>query len=197
MILTLPFVHLNLRWNPFGEVPREERGSLGVIDDLELRSGEILQFIGEQGHGKSTHLLALAARYPDARYQHIPEGCTTFDEPVTDPFFLDEAQRVKPRRLRDLFARNSTLVIGTHDDLSSLTDRPVRTIRLEHLSNDRLRAITGRRIEWARRGPGPVPTIPDTTIEALISRHGDDVRAIEGTLYDAVQELTEPADVQV
>ena len=65
--LNLPFAHLNLRFNPFGEATPEERAKLAVVDIERFAQrlcapGFAVQFIGEHGRGKSTHLLALHAR---------------------------------------------------------------------------------------------------------------------------------------
>jgi hypothetical protein len=68
---------------------------------------------------------------------------------------------------------------------------------LRGLDVTRLRGIVERRIDWARRAPGPVPEVSDDALRALIRRHGDDVRAIEGTLYEAIQSMKEPGPVPV
>jgi hypothetical protein len=68
-------------------------------------------------------------------------------------------------------------------------------VLLRGLDVERLRRIVERRISWARRTEGPVPQVPDTTLQALLLRHGDDLRAIEGTLYDAIQCMKEPGPV--
>lgn len=194
-----PFARLNLRWNPFGEPPREERGGLAVVDLPELRPGDPVQILGERGRGKTTHLLALAARHPGAVYECVPEGEDRFAGAAADGgvYLLDEAQRARPRLLRRLLDRPLAVALGTHEDLSGAAGRPLRTVRAGGLTADRLGEILRRRIEWARRGPGPVPRVPAESVRRLIERHGDDVRAIEGVLYDAFQEMKEPGDVQV
>ena len=66
----------------------------------------------------------------------------------------------------------------------------VQTIEPGPLLNaPRLEAILEKRIEWARRGPGPLPSVQRSTIEHLIERLGDDVRAMEGELYELFQNL--------
>ena len=199
MILALPFAHLNLRWNPFGEPPRGERGGLAVVDLPALLPGDPLQVVGPPGRGKTTHLLALAARHPGALYECVPEGADRHSGTVPDGavFLLDDAQRVRPRILRSLLARPVALALGTQEDLSGAAGRPLRTLRAGGVTPERLGEILRRRVEWARRGPGPVPRVPPEAVRRLIERHGDDVRAIEGFLYGVFQELKEPGDVQV
>jgi len=199
MTPALPFARLNLRWNPFGEPARGDRGGLAVVDLPELRVGDPVQVIGGRGRGKTTHLLALAARHPGAVYECVPEEADRFTSSPADGavFLLDEAERVRPRLLRRLLARPLALALGTHEDLSTAAGRPLRTVRAGGVTPDRLGEILRRRVEWARRGPGPVPRVPAESVRRLIARHGDDLRAIEGFLYDVFQELEEPRNVQV
>lgn len=198
-MMQLPFAHLNLRINPFGEPSVEARAALAVVDLPELRSGDPVQFVGESGRGKTTHLLALLARHPGAVYERLRENGDRYAArvPAAVPFLLDEAQRLRPQLLRRLFSQHRTLALGTHDDLSRFSDRPLRTLHFSGLTLARLRAIVARRIEWARRGPGPVPVVSDAALQTLLDRHASDVRAIEGRLYESFQSLQEPGDVQV
>jgi len=197
--MDLPFAHLNLRFNPFGEAGLADRGELAVVDLPPLRGGDVVQFVGDSGRGKTTHLLALLARYPGAVYERLDEGqdrCRG-EVPRTGLFLLDEAQRLRPSLLPRLLGREGPLALGTHADLSAAAGRPLPSVRLSGLDPARLRAILERRIAWARRGPGPVPVVGDSTLRELIRRHGDDLRAIEGTLYDAFQGMKETGHVEV
>jgi len=195
----LPFAHLNLRFNPFGEAGLDERAPLAVVELPPLGQGEVVQFVGDCGRGKTTHLLALRARHPGAVYERLDEGQDRCRGPIpsTRLFLLDEAQRLRPSLLLRLLGREGPLALGTHADLSAAAGRPLLTVQLSGLDVPRLRAIVERRIAWARRRTGLVPVVPDSTLQALIGRHGDDLRAIEGTLYDAFQGMKEPGHVEV
>ena len=200
-MLTLPFVHLNLRRNPFGEPPPSERASLAVLEELgPLRAGEAVQFIGESGRGKTTRLLTLAALHPGAVYERLDEGdrrCRA-NVPAGGVYLLDEAQRARPRSLAAALARAGRVALGTHEDLAAIAGRPLRTVRLDAPPTvERLDAIVRRRVEWARRGPGPVPEVGREALAKLIALHGSDLRAIEGHLYDLFQSLEEPRHVEV
>ena len=75
----LPFSHLNLRRNPFGELTAAERTRLAIVEfDAALQHlkspRSVVQVVGEKGYGKTTHLLALAAQFSEHAYVHIPEG---------------------------------------------------------------------------------------------------------------------------
>jgi energy-coupling factor transporter ATP-binding protein EcfA2 len=197
--MPLAFSHLNLRVNPFGEASVEDRSRLAVVDAEALAEGEIVQFIGDSGRGKTTHLLALASRHQDAVYEKLEEGRDHWaaSVPRDAPFLLDEAQRAHPQRLRALLAGGGTIALGTHADLSSLAPRPIRTVRVGGIGMEKLEAIVARRIEWARRGPGRVPFVSRSALSALEARHGDDMRGIIGELYDVFQTLREVGPVTV
>jgi len=201
-VVGLPFAHLNLRRNPFGEPTRDERGEMAVvdvdehIDVLRSNSSFAVQFVGNCGRGKTTHMLALHRAFPGSPYVYVPEDgpVPRMPTPAEDgPLFIDEMQRVPRRTRREVMRRGRPLVIGTHRDHTRELRRhgyAVETIRpAAEMDAARLREIVHRRIEWARRGDGDVPRVSESTISSLLSRYGDDVRAIEGHLYDVFQQL--------
>ena len=202
--LTLPYAHLNLRRNPFGELPPEERTALAVVDLEHFREplespGFALQLLGESGRGKTTHLLGLRRYFPDAPYVRIQEHEAP-RIPWAPLLLLDELQHL-PRPARAvLFRREASFAIGTHADLGDELDRAgvaFETVVLRGLDLERLRAIVARRIEAARRGPGPLPRVSDPALITLLQRHGDDVRAMEGELYDLFERLEGVGDGEV
>ena len=203
--LTLPFVHLNLRFNPFGELPLKYRAQLAVIDTAPLlehlaRPRAVLQLIGEKGHGKTTHLLALKDCFSAAGYVHFPEGKRP-PVPEGNPLILDEAQRIPWWQRRQLFQRPVPLILGTHRDFTRQLQRMGRDVKTvqagDKTDRQQLDKLVRQRIEFARRDPGPVPTVPLATIDQLLDQHGDDIRAIEGHLYDLFQHLERPCHVEM
>lgn len=204
--MQLPFAHLNLRYNPFGELPLDARPALAILDPgpyLELlkQPRAALQFMGDKGRGKTTHLLTLRALEPGP-YLHLPEEGPLPEVPLREPLlYLDETQRL-PRRVRQvLYKGPSRLVLGAHEDHAPelrRSGRPVTTIQVgADLTPERLGRILVRRIEAARRAPGAVPEVPPPALESLLDRFGDDLRAIEHHLYERLQALEEPSHVQV
>lgn len=200
--LSLPFAHLNLRRNPFGEPTREERAALAITSVAALRNGEIVQFVGPSGRGKTTHLLALSHFHAGAVYERLDEGDV---RPRRAPlgggavYLLDEAQRAGSGELERIGACVRTIALGTHDDLGSrFGGRPVRTVEVGGIDLETLARVVEARLRWARRGDSaPIPRVPAATLARLLARHGDDVRAIESDLYDAFQALEEPCDVEL
>jgi hypothetical protein len=204
MPLALPYGRLNLRYNPFGELEPEERAALAVVDLAALlerlrRPPFVAQFLGEAGRGKTTHLLALRGHFPEAVYVHVGEG----ERPVLPEagvLFVDETQRLTPRARLRLFRRARVLALGTHEDHSAELSRagvPFQTLEVGGVDLGRLERIVQARLQAARRGPGPLPQVPRRSLEALVARFGDDVRAIEHELYERIQSLDHIAEIEV
>src|SRR5262245_34138055 len=128
--LRLPFSHLNLRFNPFGEPTLADWAELAEVDLPELRAGDPVQFIGECGRGKTTHLLALQQRHPGAVYARLHEGVNQCSLPSSGVFLLDEAQWLRSRLVRKLAASAVAVAFGTHEDLAAAAGRALRTIRV-------------------------------------------------------------------
>jgi hypothetical protein len=197
--IRLPYSHLNLRVNPFGEPDLGERARLAVVTLPPWTADVPLQLIGGCGSGKTTHLLALQARHLDSQYYRLDLGQDRLPRRSADsaPLIVDEAQRLRRSHLRNLVQRHGRLALGSHEDLSVVAGRPFVTVRLGGWTLDRVRSIVKRRIEWARRGAGPVPTVSDAFLQALLARHNDSVRGIEWELYDVFQKLEEVCRVEV
>lgn len=100
----LPWASCNLRRNPFGELTREERAEVAEVD-VDRIAGRVakphtaVQLIGDCGRGKTTRMLALMNRFPDASYVYLPENgpCPAIAD--GNPLLIDEAQRL-PRTAR-------------------------------------------------------------------------------------------------
>jgi len=202
---SLPFAHLNLRFNPFGELDRARRTELAVaeVDALVPRlrlPGFAVQFIDEKGRGKSSHMLAIHCYFKSAPYIRADEGEALFI-PNGHPLFLDEMQRIPKWRRRIIFRRPVSFVIGSHRDHSFELRKAGVACRTiipgDSVCPERLCLIFQRRIGLARRNPGAVPQIPHPTIQKLIGLCGTDVRSMESILYEAFQNLKEVRDVRL
>lgn len=199
----LPFAHLNLRRNPFGELDLSLWADLAVVDvDRFLprlsQPRYAVQFLGDPGRGKTTHLLAIMQHCPQAAYVHVGENERP-RIPHGRPLFVDELQRVPRRLRRRLYRRPVSLVAATHEDLrSELTAAGYEVDSVEvggALDARRLGKILDRRIEAARRGPGRLPRVTLPTARSLIDRFGDNLREIQWHVYDLFQNLPGIQDV--
>lgn len=196
--LHLPFSPLNLRRNPFGEVPLAERPQVAVVDVEEwirqVQTGTAVEFVGASGRGKSTHLRVMAERMPEAAYVHVHEDRPPPEMPDRPVLCVDEAQFLPPRRRRALYRSDANLALGTHTSLAdevAATGRAVDTVSLNERGADAdlVRQIVAKRLEWARRGGGDVPTLSDDAVAWLLDHYRDNLRAIEHHLYAVFQRL--------
>jgi hypothetical protein len=207
-LASLPFIHLNLRRNPFGEFDAEERTQLANVElgsALEhLRSRPqshtpALQIIGQKGFGKTTHLLSIATHFPDAAYVHIPEGESIAIPAVGEPLLIDEAQRLTLWQRLWLFRSRRTLVLGTHRNFTQhlkWAGRSVLTLdAARHTTPERIEKILNDRIKSVRRNSDSIPVVTSATAEKLFALYGNDLRSMQHHLYDVFQNLGSVQDV--
>lgn len=188
----LPFARLNLMRNPFGELSREDRMFAAVVDVErwlpKLQTERIaLQFLGECGRGKSTHLLALLAHCPQGEYVYLPEDGPLPQIPQGRPLFIDESQRLPRWKRWQVFRRRVPLVLGTHTDLRKPLERAgyqVESVCVAQLATaERVQVACNRRIELARLNAGLIPQVTLQRARELIERFGNDMRSMETQLY--------------
>jgi hypothetical protein len=168
--IRLAYAHLNLRWNPFGEISIEDMPLLAVLQvegfvDRLQSPGFALQFLGEPGRGKTTHLLALREYFPRAPYLHFRENAEFPEIPQAPLLFLDDTQWLPASLRKHIFSRQASLVLGTLSDHSTELKKAgleYSTVCLEGMPVDHLERHQ-RRIEWAR-GTGPV-TVPNHRLD--------------------------------
>lgn len=185
---------LNLRYNPFGELDRDDRGRVAVVDVEPLVAalrvpGTAVQLRGACGRGKSTHLHAIARALPEARYSRVDRGGPRCSGGI---YLMDEADHFGSVRRWAYLRRASSLAVATHADMSRflrLCGYRVVDVAVGGVRRERLVSLCDKRIEAARAGEGPVPSVPEALLAKLEARHGDDLRAIEDALYDWVQDL--------
>lgn len=196
----LPYSHLNLRRNPFGELTFDDWAALALVDvdpiAVRLQTlRAVVQFVGEKGNGKTTHLLALASRLPAATYVHLPEGQRT-QIPPGDLLLIDEAQRLTHWQRYRVFRSSATLVLGTHQDFTPALLRAGRTVHTVEVWRDtdaiRLHQIVNARIAWAKRDVGAIPEVSLETVEKLLLKFGPNIRGALHELYVTFQNLQEP-----
>tara|TARA_R110002049_G_scaffold50370_1_gene142943 strand:+ start:32856 stop:33524 length:669 start_codon:yes stop_codon:yes gene_type:complete len=201
----LPWAWCNLRRNPFGELSRDERARLAVVNAPELarlveNQRHAVQLIGECGRGKTTRMLALQKYLPDASYTYLAEDQPCGPIPVGRPILIDEAQRLTRRARRAIFCSGLPLVLATHRDLSRPLSRAGYHVTTQwigqHADAEHISQIMNRRIEAARLANGPVPTLSMQQADQLVARFGSDIRKMEAFLYDNVQQQKKTEGMQ-
>ena len=201
--LQSPYSYLGLRRNPFGELTREERGELAVVDIGPLltflsHEKQAVQIIGDCGFGKTTHLLALRAQLPQSALVYFPETGPRPELPVARPLLVDEGQRMGWLRKRQLLRSRGPLAIATHVDwtrdlqqagfqvLTLDVEQPKSPVCLADILNRRIAASLPRLAADANANR-VAPVINEEFATKLLERFGSNVRRIEDYLYDDLQ----------
>lgn len=193
----LPWSWCNLGRNPFGELLRDERINLAVVDVDSIAAAVhspsmAVQLIGDCGRGKTTRMLVLAEAFEDSAYVYLPEDEPCPAIPNGMPLLIDEAQRLPRSVRRQVLASGLPLILATHRDFRRPLRRAGYRVQTHQIgmTNDALlvHEVLNRRIEASRLdscGEVPVLSIDDATL--LVQRFGSDIRAIESYLYEVVQ----------
>lgn len=203
-----PYEHLGLFWNPFGCAPASSWSTLCVTAvDLDALAASLhtpgfaVVFRGHAGRGKSTHLRALHDRFAELPYTYLgPEASSRTPIPRATVHFVDEVQRLGPGSRRRLFRRRASLALASHEDLRAPLEArgyTVRDVEISGLDRPRLEQIVVRRLDWAARPGSARTTIDRARLDALLARHGDDLRAIQDTLFDDIENLKDHDPRQV
>lgn len=199
----LAFSHLNLRFNPFGELNRIQRARVAVVDledlpQLLLTPGTALQFVADHGRGKSTHLIALHEQLPQCPYTQIHHG----DRPKfsqQDIQFVDSIENLSRFARSRLYKRSRSIALTSHCDLSDELTKAGYLVVTRHITQqcpERIANLLNRRILFARRNPDlRVPLLTSETINRLMQECGTDIREMENRLYETFQIMKEIEDV--
>ena len=193
-----PYSTYNLWRNPFGELTRAERAELAVVEGLDEWIQALndertaIQFVGDCGFGKTTHLLAIEKRLLGAAYVYYPETGPRPALPRERPVLVDEADRMGWRQHVRLLRGGGPIVIGTHVDYSwrlKLAGFHVLNVSMEIPKEASLLAkILNRRIEASRLTEGlPVPRVEEEFAQQLSQRFDSNLRRIEHFLYERFQ----------
>lgn len=192
----LPWARWNLCRNPFGELSKQERAEVAVVDTESIASRarkphHAVQLIGDCGRGKTTRMLALMRVLPEASYAYLPEDGPCPAIAIGDPILIDEAQRLSRSVRNSIFSTGLPLVLATHRNLERSLRRHGYTVVTEQIGNgntpELVQELLNRRIEASRLQAGPVPSVSLEVAQRMVARFKSDVRAIESHLYEQVQ----------
>ncbi len=193
-----PFHAWNLTRNPFGELTRAERAELAIVPQLSEWASMMedartaIEFVGDCGFGKTTHLLAFQSILSDVSYVYYPPRGYRPALPQSRPLLIDEAQRMGYFRRRQMLRGPGPLVIGTHQSLAGSlrlrgfcvtsvdVSRPKQACEVQQILN--------RRIQASRLHPEqPLPEIDLQSAGQLAIKFSSNLRAIEAFLYEYFQ----------
>jgi hypothetical protein len=168
----------------------------GIPDPPGPGRATLVQVIGEQGAGKSTHL-AHWRRHRPGPHHYVPRSPyrTRWHRPPVGPLVHgDEIDRM-PIPLRSwwfhrLGRRAATVVIGSHRDLSRPARRAGLTVRTHHLAPvdaRELGEVVRRRLAAAALpGRQLLVSFTERDLRAVLDASGGNLRAADGLCHRLV-----------
>ena len=212
--MTEPGQHLDryqavgLRNNPFAaddlidDEPADPAGpwfvSRGLPSPPPPSSRTLVQVIGDQGAGKTTHVRRWRSLTPGP-YHYVPRRpyLQRWRRPPVGPVvYADEIDRM-PRPIRWVWFRalaraSSTAVTGTHIDLTRRAERAGLTVithRLGPIDRSTLKAIIEARLRSAATGHGPITVeFDDDDITRIHHKSQGSVREAEIICHELLAE---------
>jgi len=170
----------------------------GLPEPPVARSKTLVQVIGDQGAGKTTHVQHWRRSAPGP-YHYIPRRPYRgrwLTGPVGELVYGDEIDRM-PRVLRRWWFRQlarveATVVIGTHKDLTRLGKRfgfTVRTHELPALDEETLGTIINRRLQTHALDTRPVLVSFDSAdIKRIFDKSDGSLRVAEVLCHELLAE---------
>jgi hypothetical protein len=206
-MIDFAYARLGLKFNPFGELDRQQRidclvprcDSESLVAFLSHPTARrAVQFTGPPGSGKSTHLLWLALQLADFHYIHLPvDGSRAV--PVSSCLMVDEAQRLTWWQRRRLFRNARKVILGTHRCFARPLRRQGFAVRVVSLHQPppvawlieawqrRIQAAQRRVVQPCSSAETVLPWVSPDVAARLREEFGPNIRAMEGCLYESVQ----------
>ncbi|MDH3300497.1 MAG: hypothetical protein OES24_08315 [Acidimicrobiia bacterium] len=169
-------------------------------------SGVMVQVIGEQGMGKSTHLAEWRRLQPGPLHYipRRPYRDRWRPPPIGTLVYGDEIDRLpiplRRRWFQQLGLVGATLVVGTHRDLSGIARRSglkVHTHRLRPVSASELMTVLDSRLRAAADVPGRMPSVTFTQhdIDVIHAESRGNLRAADSIAHRILAErVSQEAD---
>lgn len=187
-------------YNPFAGIDKEDIGDIIVPQfDIEaivekIRSEEelIIELVGRQGRGKTTHLTYLHQHVPEFSIYYLTVASNYYHEILHDAaevIFIDSIHHLNLFQRNSIF-KNKKIVIFTahysrkHEYL--FAGKRYLTIRFRGINKEILKQLVVKRLQQASTEDTEI-TLSDTELEHLISKYNDNYRGIVNSLYDKFQ----------
>lgn len=162
-------------------------------------SAAVVQVIGDQGMGKSTHLAEWRRLQPGPLHyiSRRPYGERWRTPPVATLVYGDEIDRMpvplRRRWFRGLADAGATVVVGTHCDLSAVARRAgfdiVHTHRLRPVSRSELAVVLDRRLQSATFAERALSVaFTDDDVDAIHSESGGNLRSADSLAHRLLAE---------
>ena len=182
--------------NPFGGVASDDL-MLTLIPKYEIeewislikqKPPKIIEFVGEKGRGKTTHLSVLHEYFTETPIYFLDRTHSYKKIKEAPIVFIDSIGRVPfVKRLMLWLKRDITYVVTTHTSRkyeSKLCSRVCLSYNFGGIKESELKEIIIRRISLASNRSVDAIDLNSAVLKELISRYNDDFRGVLNFLYD-------------
>lgn len=199
------YAYLNLKYNPFSYLNDEELFSITsdrinlekLVTKISTCKSCFVEFYGNKGRGKSTHLQLLHYKYfPEATFYKLKKTKTYAIKPIKNMLIIDSFQLLSLKNKLNLLQKQKQLIITSHYSHRFLSSKrglndSINFSKLDLKVND-LEKIIATRMELARLNKEkPIPKITQTFIGKLLKTHKNNLRQIQAELYQQLVNLNE------
>ena len=186
---------LEYYFNPFGGLDDEEIFSViqpkyeieNILSILKSKHPTIIQFLGNKGRGKTTHLKALFQHHNDAEIFYLDRKHIKMDQIQRNVIFIDSVGRISLSKRMKLWSKKSnSYVITTHWNRRLefwLAGRTCRTYYFKGLCIQDLEKTIRYRIALATNLAPDQIIINSSVSIKLLEKFGDNFRDILNYLY--------------
>lgn len=191
-----------LQHNPFAGVDHEEVGQIlvprfdteDILNKIRSRNELLIELIGKQGRGKTTHLTFLHQQLEKTPIFYLHAGANDYQKILADKsevVFIDSIHHLNIYQRLQVFRAKKIVIFTTHftRKYEGLAVRkPTKQIRFEGIDKTLLRALVTKRLQLTSSKSGKELIVSDFELEQLIAQYGDNYRGIVNHLYDKFQD---------
>lgn len=192
-----PYRLLGLKRNPFVIESKPGVSSEHWIDQIpelpfpQKKQRQLIQILGHKGAGK-TSLILHWQKYVGGPYHYVPPDVGKYHFPkIKELCFIDEADRLplfyKPIIFALAKAKQATLVVGTHEDLSiwaKIFQMSVQTIQFPPLNTKIITLWANHRINSTRLEEEPcLLTLSEQTVQIICDKANNCWRKVGDELH--------------
>lgn len=187
-------------YNPFAGVDREHIEHIivpqfdiqAVVEKIRAKEELIIELVGKQGRGKTTHLTYLQQHVPEfpIYYQTAETNyyCKILND-TSEVVFIDSIHHLNLFQRNRIFKTKKIVIFTTHYSRKHeylLARKSSLTIRFKGINKEILKQLVLKRLKHASTQETNI-AVNDTELEHLISKYKDNYRGIVNNLYDKFQ----------
>jgi hypothetical protein len=189
------------KYNPFAGIDQDEVMQIlvprfDVEDILKFIQSDkkgLVELIGRQGRGKTTHLVYLHQRLPNMPIYFLEAGTEDYHkilEDTSEMVLIDSIHHLNVLQRHQVFKSKRLVIFTTHYTRRFegwLARKSLKQLKFKGINTSILKTLIEKRLQMAAYHYTDDLMLSDTEIKLLIAQHGDNYRVIVNYLYDKFQ----------